>query len=322
MTTMPHAPPTPRLGDVRLDPERRALLAAMNREVISVCRGLWASVRDAALLQLERAVGGVALRGGFIAKFHAPAWTPVRWIHHRTGRALGETVPMCCGQGLSLVLHQLDDHLADGEASATHVLLQVRTALWQRFRDLLDARAALVPDGARVAASLLDRYFARMEAARQGAPPAGAEDIVREMAIGLCFPTLAAMEAGLDVDAVHRAYAGLGIAWRTLDDVIDAEDDARVGRRTSVWAALSGRERGLWEGARFAERGAPRLRALAERLWGSGTFHRLLGRARGALQDAAREARSLGLDGLAREYDQLAAPLGERAAPDAGEGQP
>lgn len=284
-------------GRVTLDPDQTRQLAWMNRQLIQVCRSLPRALQSPAVLFLQTQYAAGSLHGliDFFRLYHPPAWTLLVWLA-RNAPLPGETLEIALrGQAMAMLLHMLDDHLADGEVKPAHHVLQLRTVAWQTYEasalELAGPRASVYHD-------FIDQYFTGVQA-----PPtcSNLEDYCNifrsEMATWKALPILMALQTGYD-DASCRqllqAYESFGVAWRLLDDIRDAGADAAAAQRSAVYWSLDLEARAAWDAGRPP---------------GSAELNRAAGFLASLLDEhllrAASHARALDLAGYARELEEL-----------------
>jgi hypothetical protein len=291
-------------------PRQSALRAEMNAQIPALCLGLPRPLRSPAILAIQRHFACASLKNlaSFFDKFHAPAWTILDWLDPRRETIDPATMRTAVGtQAMALFLHMFDDHLSDGDLPFGHLLLQLRTEAWMRFRAGIATVAAGVRGGDELAASLVDLYF---EGVHGGEPPHDAGSFrartCRELATGLIMPMLLARRSGQDEEAVRAAFEAFVVAWRMLDDLNDAEQDSATGTLTSLFFALPPGPQGRWQGAKGSSTAAA---SLAAELLGGGHLEAFLAAIHAELGEAIARARRAGLAGYGVELDALRAGL-------------
>lgn len=309
-----------------------ALRDELNRKLFEVCRLMPGALRTDAALFLLRLGPAESSPAGFnlIQKYYAPAYSV---LHEVSGPHLSARIWQQAMQAhaCAMFLHLFDDHLVDGQQPLSHLSLQLRTTVWQQMQGCLETMCRTIPEDiagashARFAQQTIDaawnRYFrsAQTRAARRRsarAESATESDFERycrrffdEMATWLVVPLLLARIAPGWTGRMRRAliqmYHSFGLAWRLLDDLQDAADDARNGVQDSaVCQALSVKERPAWLAGELTAVPPAAVQLVHARLIAE--LHR-------ARRIAARE----GWRGLHDELTALAAGPGLRADPGA-----
>lgn len=290
------APKRPPLLDRRFraaepTPGVRVLCADLEGHLDELCARLPVPLRDQARARL-REYGG----GGFQRLFPTPMYSFLHWCPET--REPGVVAAARVAHGLALLLHLVDDHLADGQLAVDPLWLQVRTTAWLRFTEQAAAVAARTGADAASVRRECDRYLTAVHS-RPHAP--GVDGYLAhfqdEIAIWTLVPELV---GGAPLAGVVAAFA---TAWRLLDDVADSAADATAGARSAVFHVLPPHGRAVW--LRCAE-DAGALAELDAVLAAEDAVPRCLDRAVELVTQAAAAARRLGLPGLA---DELAAHL-------------
>jgi hypothetical protein len=218
---------------------------------------------------------------------------------------------------MAMFLHRLDDHLDDGEVPATHLVLLLRSEAWRLMIEAFGEGAAGDPEGASLAERFIADYYEGMTG---GSEPDSLEGYCalfrKQMATWLVAPVLLARRADDSFAApVRAAYESFGIAWRLLDDMTDAREDAISGARSSVYLLLSREGQRLW-------RDFPAMNSRRERSAALGRIGQIMEKRRVAerlaeridaeLENAAIITGGLGMGELASQYRAMAAPMAPR----------
>ncbi len=266
--------------------------------------------------ELLRVYADAARPEDFVGLFPVPVWSFLHWA--RAGAGTGDDDAWHAleqAHALSLLIHLLDDHLLDGQLPVDMLGLQLRTVAW-RSMDRLARRAARiweVPES--VVAGHLDRY---VQAVASSDPVRGLdhcrEVFVTQAAIWLLAPRLLE-EAGRTAPGPADYVRDFVVAWRLIDDVEDAAEDAAAGTRSTLWWALDERGRAAWDaygresraGGRAEERA---WRSLVRAVDGCGAAVRLVDDADVLLQRASATANGAGHQGWTTEVQCVRMGLG------------
>lgn len=324
MDTTPTAPAsaagsTIRFGPVPLEAAAVAFRRDMNREVMDLLWSLPASVHtDAVVLLMEHFHAPFFPEFNYFQNYHAPAWSILYWLE-KLAADRGLSAPPLRRKALqvhamALFLHPLDDHLNDGQLPASHLNILLRSQAWLRMNTALEALATGVPDGAGMAQTLIDAYYAAI-----GTPPA--EDTLdgycihfrHQMATWMIAPVLVAAGMMLDENfpaALQSAYGAFGTAWRLVDDLQDVDADLAAGHRSAVYYLLPPEIRDLWDRVPAPGRGE-RQDAVRAAILQEGLMETLEGRILKELARAARAMEALAMPGLADELHGLARPIAD-----------
>ncbi len=289
---------------------------ALNGEMITFVKSLPASMQSEAMLFSMRYAGiRIGEELDFFHNYHAPVWSVIYWT------AAGRIAPGIMRDGITahamaMLLHSLDDHLADGELPATHLTLLIRSQAWHLMQETLARYGGALNGGPDAAAGIMDEYYAAI--GDSNAPDTIGEYCARfrkQMATGLIVPHLTAMHASggpVLAGIVRSAGECFGVAWRLLDDIQDLGKDIRRGRRTAIYCLLPEEGRVLWDGI-CSDTGACAVNDGLSRLDGiireAGIIGSAVGIMSNELVQAAALAGEAGLDGLAEEYRILMEPL-------------
>jgi hypothetical protein len=308
-----------RFGRIRLLPKQQVVLRQMNRWVTELCRRVPAPLRDQAALAVQRRLTRSRTNGlaNFFDQYYPPAWTVLYWLAEGARSELVQTllVPAVKAQAAALFLHQIDDHIVDGQIPIDHLILQLRTQAWMSFQEDLDYLTARIEGGPEIASGMIEDYFVSVHQPSECHSLADFDAAYRgQAATTLVTFVLLAQAGGYD----HRevlAMAEFGVlAWRHLDDLRDWIGDARAGDATGLYHLLSDRGQAAWRNCRGMPADHPAWQSLQEEL------HDLDGRGaltyiENYLNVGAAAANALSLLGLAQEFHVLAAPLKEAFSP-------
>ncbi|MFF4160902.1 hypothetical protein [Streptomyces sp. NPDC001678] len=267
--------------------------------------------------ELLRVYAGASRPEDFVRLFPVPVWSFLHWA--RAGACEGEDGAawdaLEQAHALSLLIHLLDDHLLDGQLSVDMLGLQLRTVAWQSM-DHFARRAAEawgVPES--LVAGHLDRY---VRAVTPTGPVQGLDHYLEvftaQAAIWLLVPHLLE-EAGRAAPGISDRVRDFVVAWRLIDDVEDAVEDAASGTRGALWWALDARGREAWDaygresraGGRAEERA---WRSLVGAVDASGAAARLVDDADALLQRASATANAAGHHGWTTEVQCVRMGLG------------
>jgi hypothetical protein len=246
-------------GSICPAPGEKEFYGRLNEAVVELVRSLPRSMQAGAMLFV---MGYAGLRLGdtldFFRNYYPPIWSCLFWLAKEGDD--NYVPPELAAQGvrahaMAMMLHSLDDHLADGEVPVSHLALLLRSQAWRLLHESLAPLAAAVPAGGDTAAELLDDYYSGITASTQ---PGSLDDYCalfeKQMATGLIVPLLLARAAGGQSllrngleEGVRASLVRFGTAWRLLDDVRDLKDDMAAGRRTGVYWALPVEDRRIWD---------------------------------------------------------------------------
>ncbi|MCR9143201.1 MAG: hypothetical protein NXI24_13180 [bacterium] len=270
-------------------PLHQDLYRSLNLAILDVCRDLPRSLQIPATLQLmagaRRPSGGSQEAAwDFCQEFPVALWAVLAPPPHSPAPvADGNTAALSESpfsgspgadnvdyrtavrtQAMAFLLHIIDDHLSDGQARPDVLLLQLRTAVWNRFQAGV-APAGVIPANAvpgsgtttgedRVRA-WIDLYFESVY------EPGEPEDLsayfelaLKQMAIWSVAPALLALRrrAGPTGDdfaecaAIRTLLDSVVLAWRLTDDLEDWRDDARRGLRSALYHLAPESVREIW----------------------------------------------------------------------------
>ena len=311
-------------GAVPLSASEQLFRHAMNQEMMALLRSLPDAVHtDAALLLMAHFKTPFFPEFNYFQNYFAPSWSILYWLEqsrpnsrfswdafrHHALRA----------HAMALFLHPLDDHLNDGQLSTTHLSLLLRSQAWLWMNAALKPLAAAIPDGEAIVKTLINDYYASMDA-----PPAVdtldgyCAHFRKQMATWMIVPRLLAAGIAADTSlgqAVQSAYGAFGTAWRLMDDLQDMDADLAGGCHSAVYYMLPAPARNIWN--RPPDRdSAGRMGSLREAIRKGGIAEALKAKIAGELISSATTMASIQLAGLAHELHCLAAPLIEgRPAP-------
>ena len=296
--------PIPDFAAVTLNPEQQELKQLLNRQIPELCTELPPAISSSAILYVTRYVAGGGLERfvNLFDKYYAPAWTPLYYLYHEIPDRSDLLEPALKAQALAMFLHLFDDHLVDGELPLDHVALQLRTVAFDRFTRHTNTVAARVRGGERIAAELLDEYFTGVTAPPSASLDEYTANFRQQMATWTIQPYLAALPRGTEfAHHLRAAYEAFGIAWRFLDDLRDAREDAASGERTAVYLALIADGREAWDRGDMDE--------VAHAMKRDDTRGRMLALIHEYMERAASTAREIGLEELAYEFETMVGNL-------------
>ncbi len=304
-------------GEVPLATDHRPLKDWLDRRVPAFCGRMPAAVRDSALLAVQAHLTRyrVCHVAAFYDKYYPPAWTVIPFLAgSRGGVNTGQMHDALSAQAAAMFLHLLDDHLTDGDIPVDNLFLQLRTEVWGEFRDALGRLAGLDQEANRTVDSLVDLYFSRIHRPPDRPDLTAYEEVFRgQSATSLIAPLLIAALAGYDTGQrrlIRSMYEEFCLAWRVLDDLRDAAEDAAADRVTAVFHLLPPEGRRIWHNVAMEP---------SEGQWSDALLGVLRCTAYPAaahaihthLTTAARAADELELHRLGGQYRALALPLKE-----------
>lgn len=306
------------IGFGRVRPEGGVLVfyQALNGAMVQFLQGLPAPMRSEAMLFCMRYAGiRIGEEIDFFRNYYAPVWSVIYWI--TDGRVDKDLMrDGIAAHAMAMLLHSLDDHLADGELLVTHLTLLLRSQAWYLMQEALARFSGAVVGGPEAAENLIDDYYSAIgNSAAPDTIDEYCERFRKQMATGLIVPHIAALMApgGSALAAfVRSAGESFGVAWRILDDIQDLGVDILHGRRTAIYCLLPEEGRVLWDSI-CSDTGIcdanDAFRRLGIIMKNSGTIAAAVGLIREELGKASEFAREAGLAGLAGEYRTLMEPL-------------
>lgn len=299
---------------------RDEFLRRLNSAVTDLVRSLPRSIQaDAIMFILSYAGLRIGDELNFFRGYYSPIWSSLYWImrlcdnDHPVREMAGQAIE---AHALAMMLHSLDDHINDGEVSATHLTLLLRSQAWMFMHRLLDRLASAIPSGVELVSNCLDDYYAGIRSESDVEDLAGyCAKFEKQMATGLIVPSIMArlaevlnpVQNGLEA-GVRASLVRFGTAWRLLDDIRDLEEDMKSSRKTAVYYALPEKGRMLWE-CTVSEPHETRMTIVTNIIFEEGIIESLVKKITTELLNAEAIAREAGLQGLAEEYKALAEPL-------------
>lgn len=302
-------------GEVRLAAEHQPLRVWLNRRVLAFCDRMPAALRDSALLAVQAHLTRYQAChvATFYDKYYPPAWTVIPFLAgSRSGVAPGQVHDALSAQAAAMFLHLLDDHLTDGDIPVDNLFLQLRTEVWDEFRNALGRLAGWDQEAKRTVESLVDLYFSRIHRPSDRPDLAAYEEVFRgQAATFLIAPLLMAVLAGYDTGQrrlIRSMYEEFCLAWRILDDLRDTTTDAAADRATAVFHLLPPEDRAVWHEVALDPSDGERRDALLEVLR-CAAYPAAAQAIHTHLATAAHAADELDLPGLGEQYRALALPL-------------
>ncbi len=302
----------------RCSDEHGTLYRNLNREILEVCRDLPESLRVPGTMVLM--AGG--LRPGeaydFCAEFPVPLWSVLDAAGPEVTSAAshaGLYRSALTAQAMSFLLHLMDDHIIDGQTAPSILLLQLRTAVWNRFARHIEELSRNLAEAERdPVRSAIDLYFESLHHPEAvGDLDAYLERSRREMHIWSAAPALLALhtrdlfppESAPGTSFWFDLIAAVSTAWRLVDDLRDWQDDAVAGHRSAVYYLLSPESAGCFDAVATE---TARLRELEQALRREGVLERAVDLALETLRRVRRVVPDA-CPGLAADLDNLCAPL-------------
>ena len=265
-------------GTINLPHGEKDFCRELDNEVISFCNDLPESTREDALrffkerkslgpdhqLEPERdlfhqsGAGNSSITFGeefsFFDKYYVPSWSIIYWLFRSVSKGKGlEQEDMQNGKAahaMALFLHPLDDHLADGQLSATHLTVLLRSHAWMIMNAALNRLADGIDGGKTIVQDLINDYYSSIGSSKDILSLEGYCDHFRkQMATWLIVPVLLAKKISCNeefTNAIQTAYGSFGIAWRLLDDIKDIGTDMTNGAKSSIYACLPEEMRNCW----------------------------------------------------------------------------
>ncbi len=304
-------------GGVDQPEEQKAFSRKFHREITSLCASLPESTRSDALFFLMKYLGVRFDQGfTFFKHYFSPAWSIIYWIVQSGsggGKISHEDIRRAItAHSMALLLHPLDDHLNDGQLRATHLNLLIRSQAWMAMVGALDHLADGVSGGRQMVERCLNDYYSGVGHGEEIETLDGYCDLFRkQMATWLAAPALLTRKiSGADefTRDIRNAYGSFGVAWRLLDDIKDLKTDMKEGARSAVYILLPKELRRRWNRGVESE-GVDPADVIPRYILNNGVLEKIMERMRHELASAARIAESRNMEGLAREFRSLSAPL-------------
>ena len=309
-------------GLIPITAEKKEFYSLFNDQMIDLCRSLPESTRlNATNFILTYSGLSVGDELNFFRKYYTPAWSILYWIRESfedyRGVISSSITDIAATHSMAMFLHSLDDHLNDGELSASHLLLLLRSQAWHKLISAIDAFEAHFDKGLPLSERHIDEYYKAIDDSNS---PESLEQYCDQfqgqMSTGLIAPELmlrlSAAPPELSED-VLQAYCRFGIAWRLLDDIKDIEEDMLKGNHSAVYHSLPDDIQTHWdlldrdEISRCSKRANTVYGCILDR---SVIFH-LITRIIEELDTAAGLAQKHRFSGLAEEFRLLLKPLRE-----------
>ena len=285
------------------DPAIQALAARMNAAVMALADALPPDLRPEAQAVLRGYGGGDRL---FVELFYRPVWSFLHWLPS-PGEAM--LAVACRVQAMALFLHLWDDHLSDGQLTPDLMRLHLRSLAWQAFSDGAEQLRRAAGTEPEAVDALVAGYLSTVH--RPGVAEtldAHAERMVQQVGIWRVVPLLYGRLVG-GAAAACTVVERFSVAWRLIDDVQDAAEDAVSGQQNALALALDPDGRAAWDicrtGPEGLRQGWPGVEAALARndVRGepSSGLAVVLTRAQREVDAAGRAAESMGWTGLAAE---------------------
>jgi hypothetical protein len=310
-----------RFGRIRLNGSRAAFYRLLNHQVLDLCRRLPPSVQTEALIHFMYSTDTSLTDGLEVFKHYpAPVWSILFHLGESRGpgRRPEETDLRHAGtaHAMAMILHSIDDHLNDGEAPATHLMLLIRSEAWSTLNRALNYFAEDRRADGRLAERLIDEYYTAVCRPPAVASLTGYCRLAwRQAATGLIAPLLLARRRSSDkafLGDIEIAQSAMIAAWRLLDDIQDLAVDLHTGAHSAVYFCLTPWGKSLWGQGAAGEEDSPRHpnpSLVLDHLAAADTIAILVDRICRELESAAAAAERCRLPGLAAEYSTLMRPL-------------
>ncbi|MEJ2364324.1 MAG: hypothetical protein P8017_06530 [Deltaproteobacteria bacterium] len=242
-------------GHIRLQDGEKEFSRQLNSRLFSLCKSMPEPVQRAAVLFLARyARISFDHEINFFRGFYAPAWSIIYWLNHADdeGRLSEDDVTdATTAHAMAMMLHSLDDHLNDGDMSATHLTLLLRSQAWLTMTTFFARLASRLPDGDKIVKHYIDNYYSAICDAESADSFDGyCLQFGRQMGTWMVVPVLLAKrmsEKREIIKIIQRLYRSFGIAWRLLDDINDISNDMVRGIHSSIYFCLSERIKTYWD---------------------------------------------------------------------------
>jgi hypothetical protein len=304
---------TVNFGKVTLNPAQARALAAMNRQIIDLCRTLPMPLRDSALLAIQQHFTGFQLNNlmNFFTKFYVPSWSLIHWMQEASPTLSPAELESAIGaQGIAYFLHMLDDHISDGQIPVSHLLLQLRTHAWMTFTTIAQKLVEPIATGETIIQTTLDRYFTGIHNPTVvNSSEAYANLFRQQLSTTLVIPLIVAHRTGQGIVPLQSAYEEFCIAWRLLDDLRDCAEDTFSGQQSAIYHLLTPEYQALWHECQGKDETAAAWPILQEYLEQGGILQTLVEQTIERLRRAEAAAIVAGLPNYAAEMTALAQPL-------------
>jgi len=318
-------------GSIRIAPEQAMFCDEMGTALSGLCKTLPASMQTDAILFLMQYLGCAVGTGfNFLSRYYVPAWSVLYWLmnHPDNKDRLSERIINSAqtAHAMAMLLHAMDDHLNDGELSATHLNILLRSQAWILMHERFHGLARGVAAGQDIIDTYIDQYYASIEITSEiDSLESYCRNFEDQMATWLITPALVLRnfaENDRTENDFLKAYRAFGVAWRLLDDVNDIKEDLLKGSFSAVCVCLPDELRTKPEDTYRQNREPdPELfRAQIDFIIENKVIDTLIGRAKHELEFSATVTKGFGLDALAGEFLALSEPLNNFQSPSYGVG--
>ncbi|WP_210413012.1 hypothetical protein [Leptospira semungkisensis] len=233
--------------------EEKDFCKLLNRSTLSLCYGLPVSLRTEAVLFLYK-YSESSLIGGFdfLRRYYGPSYSILYWINESAQALPWEDSWLTLlleSHSCALLLHSLDDHLADGSIKANHTILQLRTEAWSRYAQSSKLFGKEIHGGVSISEEFVDKYFKTIsDSSLLENLDAHLNRFRSQMATWSLQPYLLARSyfSRDQAELVLKMYESFGISWRLLDDYQDLNDDLENEELSSMVYFLPEEKRSEW----------------------------------------------------------------------------
>lgn len=313
-------------GRIRLSKDEKLFRLGLSRQILQVIKTLPHSAQTNTLLALVNHLK-VPLKSDmdFFKGFYPPAWSILHWIliSFDAKPSISDTNLRRYQRihAIAMLLHLIDDHMADGDIPATHLTLLFRSQLWMAMHQALDGLAERRDTEVKSLHQFIDRYYGAIEnSAEPDSLDSYCEQFKDQMGMGYIAPvhlTKRLTDSEHLAEGVQTALGAFGCAWRLLDDLHDIKVDMQSGETTAVFLCLPDDVKRLWVTSRHAKSDfRENVDLIIESIRDQNIKDIIIEHICRELDLAASAADAAGITGYAEELTTMAKPL--RMIVDAG----
>jgi hypothetical protein len=308
-------------GEGKLSETESVFYRRFSNEIVALCRSLPESTQTDSILFLMQYSGANLADGlDFFGNYYPPTWSVIYWLSH--DRTLpterleeGDVTNAVTAQSMAMLLHSLDDHLADGQVLVSPLTLLLRSQAWTIMNRALHKLAEGISAGETAVSRFIDDYYSGIQEARElESLDSYCDRFRKQMAIGMIAPVLLSVKmTGISdfTSDIEIAYGSFGIAWRLLDDVRDIADDIEKGAHSAIYLCLPEKVRTHWNSNATRRRPTAKdsTNVILNHILEHGLIEKIKERICAELERAASIAGAYNMIGIEREFRALAHPL-------------
>ena len=306
-------------GKVLFSDEEKLFSEHMQQSIMRTIKSLPLPVQTDVMLELMRHLKLPLKRDiDFLKVFYPPTWSILYWLYITfddgsvfSKRDLQNYRTI---HSAAMLLHLIDDHLADGDLRATHRVLLLRSQLWVTMNRALSDQTKGKDGDFQTAWKYIDTFYASIGNA-QGLNSLNTYCLwfKQQMGMGFIAPVLMTKKITEDVrliKAVETLFGAFGTAWRLLDDLQDIPTDMQKSTRSSVYMCLPERIKRHWCLNRPATAAkVEHTESIVQSIIEQKIIERLISRICQELDLASSIADSIKIQGYASELRSLAKSL-------------